>query len=74
MKRSWAIIIFGILILIAVVFYSLSNRYYVSGNYMIDRFTGKSRFVRDTIEETPTPLRTPWTADDVRKARGELED
>jgi len=77
MKRSWAIIIFGVLILISVVIYAFSHRYYVSGNYVVDRFTGKTRHVLSALAETPTPTttpsRTPWTAEDVRALRGETE-
>lgn len=78
MKRTLTLIIFGGLILISVIIYAFSHRYYVSGNYMVDRFTGKTRRVQDTLMETPTPpptpSRTPWTADDVRRARGENAD
>ena len=68
------------LILIGIVFYSLSHRYYVSGNYVIDRFTGQSRLIYDTLVKTPTPTpspapsKTPWTAESVREARGDSED
>jgi len=80
MKRSLAIFISGILIFIGLIFFSLTQRYYFSGNYVFDRFTGKTRLIRDTLEYSPTPKpssnpsSTPWTADDVEKIIGISKD
>ena len=49
------IIIASLIILVGIVFYSLSNRYYIdtSTRLVVDRLTGK--ITRAVVESTPTP-------------------
>ena len=65
------IIIASLIILVGIVFYALSNRYYIdtSTRLVVDRLTGK--ITRAVIESTPAPStestsspKSTWTAKD----------
>ncbi len=61
MKTSKAIIIASVIFLVGIIFYSLSNRFYIdtSTKLVVDRLTGKvSRPVIKTPAPSPTPILT----------------
>ena len=73
MKTSKAIIIASVIFLVGIIFYSLSNRFYIdtSTKLVVDRFTGK---VTRPIVQTPdsTPDQTNYTASDFEIDNGDF--
>ena len=74
MKTSKAIIVASVIFLAGIVFYSLSNRYYIdtSTKLIVDRLTGKV-----TRPEVPTPMSTPtpthrYSASDFEQDKGDF--
>lgn len=69
MKTSKAIIIASVIFLVGIVFYSLSNRYYIdtSTKLVVDRLTGKvTRPVVSMPTSTPAPTQR-YTAPEINK-------
>ena len=74
MKTSKAIIIASVIFLVGIVFYSLSNRFYIdtSTKLVVDRLTGKvTRPIVQTSDQTPTPTST-YTASDFEVDKGDF--
>ena len=67
MKISKALILSSVIILIGIMIYVFSNRYYAYGSLIIDRFTGKAYRISDMLDDTQTPsAKHEWTPNDFK--------
>ena len=72
MKTSKAIIIASLIILVGIIFYSVSNRYYIDSTtrLIVDKLTGE---VKRAIVETPEPMSNYlWTESDFKTKAPEI--